>query len=57
MIRIRRDGNCFYRAFLYSLFESMQTNETLKSKIQNKINNLDDFFKNAGYEAIVIEDF
>ena len=57
MIRIRRDGNCFYRAFLYSLFESMQTNETLKSKIQNKINNLDDFFKTTGYEATVIEDF
>ena len=62
--RLRRDGNCFYRAFLFQLFEhyalnlhegkyKAQYDQLLKIVEESK----EDLTKNAGYDDIVIEDF
>ena len=62
--RLRRDGNCFYRAFLYQLFEHYaialqkgECQEQYKKLIDTVEKSKDDLVKNAGYDEIVIEDF
>ena len=61
--RLRRDGNCFYRAFLFQLFEHfILSKETEKGKAE-----YDKFLKiltdskadlvTVGYDEIAIEDF
>ena len=60
--RLRRDGNCFYRAFLFQLFEHYALNmEQFKTQYESLIkivtDSKDDLVKNAGYEEMVIEDF
>ena len=60
--RLRRDGNCFYRAYLFQLFEhyALDMGE-YKTQYDNLIKiveeSKEDLSKNAGYEEIVIEDF
>ena len=56
---IRRDGNCFYRAFLYRLFEeiSLSKNENLYKNINKIIETTKDLTGRNGYDWIVIEDF
>ena len=56
---IRRDGNCFYRAFLYRLFEkiSKKKNEKLYNNIKKIIEGTKDLTGRNGYDWIVIEDF
>ena len=56
---IRRDGNCFYRAFLYRLFEeiSISKNEKLYNNIKKIIEGTKDLTGRNGYDWIVIEDF
>ena len=58
--RLRRDGNCFYRAFLYQIFEHFvlsgcgtDYNNFIKMLKESK----DDLVKEGGYDLIVIEDF
>ena len=59
MRRLRRDGNCFYRAFLFQLFEHF-----IKTKGEDYSNFLklvedskQDLMANGGYDEIAIEDF
>lgn len=56
---IRRDGNCFYRAFLFRLFEeiSISKNEKLYNNIKKIIEGTKDLTGRNGYDWIVIEDF
>lgn len=63
--RLRRDGNCFYRAFLFQLFEhyamNMNTDEQTKLNYAKLVNVIieskEDLVKNGGYDEIVVEDF
>ena len=69
--RLRRDGNCFYRAFLFQLFEhyalvlgdakggNVEQYKKNYAELVNKIETqaMDDMTKEGGYDAIVVEDF
>lgn len=57
--RLRRDGNCFYRAFLFQLFEFFiqSKGKEYKAFIETVKNSKDDLVKEGGYDLIVIEDF
>ena len=57
--KVRRDGNCFYRSFIYRLFEfiCMKNNKELYEKIKKKIIEAKDLIKNNGYDWTFIEDF
>ncbi len=66
MRRLRRDGNCFYRAYLFQVFEYfIQSTGTESAPIANPL--YDKFLKavegskqelmSIGYEEICIEDF
>ena len=60
--RLRRDGNCFYRAFLYQLFEHLitschQGDETLYKQISDIVTKSKDELIAGGYEELVIGDF
>lgn len=68
--RLRRDGNCFYRSFLYQLFEHyalvlagykpdpngvyLNQYKILVKRIEESKKDMCD---NGGYDEIVIEDF
>lgn len=67
--RLRRDGNCFYRSFLFQLFEYYANHLAPNSpdKAATKVQyekfiaiieaSKKDLVDNAGYDEIVIEDF
>ena len=58
--RLRRDGNCFYRAFLFQLFEHLilEDDKTYYNKLIEIVEkSKEDLMTNAGYDEIVIEDF
>ena len=57
--KVRRDGNCFNRSFIYRLFEyiCMKNNKELYEKIKKKIFEAKDLIKNNGYDWTFIEDF
>ena len=57
--KVRRDGNCFNRSFIYRLFEyiCMKNNKELYEKIKKKISEAKDLIKNNGYDWTFIEDF
>ena len=57
--KVRRDGNCFYRSFIYRLFEyiCMKNNNELYEKIKKKIMDAKDMIVNNGYDWTFIEDF
>ena len=68
--RLRRDGNCFYRSFLFQLFEhyglvmageKADPDGKYKAKYYELIKLVEgskkDMCDNAGYDEIVIEDF
>jgi len=57
---LRRDGSCFYRAFLYRLFEHLIQNKhdsALWNKIQKKFSDGLEFMVKNGFAKIVAEDF
>jgi ubiquitin thioesterase protein OTUB1 len=56
---IRRDGNCFYRCFIYRLFEEIAKNkdENLYKSLKNTLENSKDITERNGYQWIVVEDF
>ena len=59
--RMRRDGSCFYRAFMLQLFEHCILNREDRS-LYDKVKKItaeskEDLMTNAGYDEIVIEDF
>ena len=60
MRRLRRDGNCFYRAFLFQIFEHFilaedktQYNQFVELVTASK----KDLMETCGYDEIVIDDF
>lgn len=57
--KIKRDGNCFYRAFIYRLFEHISINQdkVLYEKILKKIQESKDLTTNNGFDWIAVEDF
>ena len=57
---MRRDGNCFYRSFIYQIFEHIvaeQDTPMLEKLIKTAEASKEDLMVNAGYEEIVIGDF
>jgi len=57
--KVRRDGNCFYRAFIYRLFEyiCMKNNNKLYNDILKKIEGIKELTGKNGYDWILVEDF
>jgi ubiquitin thioesterase protein OTUB1 len=57
--RLRRDGNCFYRAFLFQLFEHFieTKGEVYTNFIKVVEDSKDDLVANGGYDLVAIEDF
>jgi ubiquitin thioesterase protein OTUB1 len=59
---LRRDGNCFYRALMWQMFEYFLTNDTENAKaeyevIVEKISKSKEDLMKLGYDEIVIDDF
>jgi ubiquitin thioesterase protein OTUB1 len=56
--KTRRDGSCFYRAFLFRAFEVIliEKNENYKNKLLQKLKEAKEFLKKAGFEGFVYED-
>ena len=57
--KVRRDGNCFYRAFIYRLFEyiCLKNDNTLFNDILKKIEGIKDLTAKNGYDWMIVEDF
>ena len=57
--KIRRDGNCFYRSFIYRLFEQtcIKNDKDLFEKINKKIIESKKLTEKNGYEWNVVQDF
>ena len=57
--KIRRDGNCFYRSFIYRLFEQtcIKNDKNLFEKINKKIVESKNITEKNGYEWNVVQDF
>ena len=57
--KVIRDGNCFYRSFIFRLFEyiCIKHQKTLFKKIKQKILNAKELTIKNGYEWAVVEDF
>ena len=57
--KVRRDGNCFYRSFIYRIFEyiCIKNNKNLYDHIVKKINESKELIKRNGYDWSFIEDF
>lgn len=55
----RRDGNCFYRSYLYRLFEHCFLNNDFKShkEILQKTEHCRDLLERNGFEWLVVEEF
>lgn len=56
---VRRDGNCFYRSYLFRIFEHIvqMKDKKLTEKIIKLSEESKDIIVNNGYEWIVVEDF
>ena len=59
MRKIRKDGSCFYRGFIYRLAEILNADKSLfgKYKLFEKISKAKPMMLEAGFEAVVFEDF
>ena len=57
--KVRRDGNCFYRSFIYRIFEHICTrnDKALYDHIIKKITEAKELIKRNGYDWSFIEDF
>ena len=57
--KVRRDGNCFYRSFIYRLFEyiCMKNNNQLYEHIKKKVSDSKDLIERNGYDWTFIQDF
>jgi hypothetical protein len=56
---VRRDGNCFYRSFLFRLFEelSMNKNSQLYNQMVKVVEDSKSLCVKNGYQWLVLEDF
>lgn len=57
MRRTRPDGNCFYRAYVYGIFEALAAQPSLLPAFTARMRGSLDFCMSAGYEQVAIEDF
>ncbi len=57
--KVRRDGNCFYRSFIYRIFEyiCMKNDKSLYEHIIKKISESKELIKKNGYDWEFISDF
>jgi len=57
--KVRRDGNCFYRSFIYRIFEyiCMKNNKTLFDGMCKKMEEAKDLITRNGYDWTFIEEF
>ena len=57
--KVRRDGNCFYRSFIYRIFEyiCLKNNKKLYDHMVKKINDAKDLIIRNGYDWAFIEEF
>ena len=57
--KVRRDGNCFYRSFIYRLFEQtcIKNDKNLFEKIKQKIIESKNLTQKNGYEWDVVQEF
>mmetsp|Transcript_36036 Transcript_36036/g.67103 ORF Transcript_36036/g.67103 Transcript_36036/m.67103 type:complete len:239 (+) Transcript_36036:57-773(+) len=55
--RTRPDGNCFYRAYLFGLFEQLAGNKERHAAVTQRLRGALDVCTAAGYEKVAIEDF
>ena len=57
--KVRRDGNCFYRSFIYRIFEyiCLKNNKNLYEHIVKKIKDAKDLIIRNGYDWAFIEEF
>ena len=57
--KVSRDGNCFYRAYIYRLFEyiCMKNNNSLYNDMLKKIEGIKELTAKNGYEWLLVEDF
>ena len=57
--KVRRDGNCFYRGYIYRLFEEtcIKKDKNLYEKIKKKIIESKSITEKNGYEWDVVQDF
>mmetsp|Transcript_19380 Transcript_19380/g.53215 ORF Transcript_19380/g.53215 Transcript_19380/m.53215 type:complete len:268 (+) Transcript_19380:104-907(+) len=55
--RTRPDGNCFYRAYLYGIFEQLPGSKDRQAFIAERAKAALDYCIDAGYERVAIEDF
>mmetsp|Transcript_51719 Transcript_51719/g.83925 ORF Transcript_51719/g.83925 Transcript_51719/m.83925 type:complete len:262 (+) Transcript_51719:103-888(+) len=55
--RTRPDGNCFYRAYLFGIFEQIAGNKERHAAFLQRAKKSLDFCVGAGYEKVAIEDF
>ena len=57
--KVRRDGNCFYRAFIYRLFEyiCIKNDTLLYNHILKKIEEIKELSAKNGYDWMIVEDF
>jgi len=55
---MRPDGNCFYRAFSFALFEILRCDGDELNRIKEMMKNTKDFLiNNLSYPSITVEDF
>lgn len=59
MKKVRRDGNCFYRSFIFRLFEyiCIKNNKALYEHVVKKIKDAKDLIERNGYDWSFIQDF
>ena len=57
--KVIRDGNCFYRSFIFRLFEHIciKNDKILFEKVKQKIIDAKELTEKNGYEWAVVEDF
>ena len=57
--KVRRDGNCFYRSFIYRIFEyiCIKNNKNLFDHIVKKVKESKELIKRNGYDWTFIEEF
>ena len=56
--KIRPDGNCFYRAYLFGLLESaVSVGQSAVGPLRQKFTELADDCKHEGYDAFAVDDF
>ena len=58
VIKIRPDGNCFYRAFSFALFETLVGNASGREELKAQFKKTRDFLvEKQNYPSVTVDDF